>query len=248
MTVKETKILGVRIDLPLSIGAFEDQELELLFRRGGYSVAINAEKILTSRESAALKMAISRAALSYLDGQPVALISRMAGYGFAKTIDLPMRTLEVAQRYGLSVGLLGSTKNNGERARENILERYPWLKIQFVQDGYKEDELILEVLLNGSADVVLLGVGSPRQELLAERAMSMGFEGFIVPCGGAIDILSGAKLRAPVIVQRLGLETPYRLLQDLSRWRRYARLLRFLLRLPLALIQAMLGLRSLEDF
>lgn len=73
------------------------------------------------------------------------------------------------------------------------------------------------------ARFIFLAVGSPQQELLAQRiAERAEARGMALCIGASIEFISGHQKRAPVVVQRMGLEWVYRLLGDPARlWRRY---------------------------
>ena len=70
---------------------------------------------------------------------------------------------------------------------------------------------------------MLLAIGSPQQELFAQALLRRGRCWGVALCIGAgLEFLVGARRRAPVPVQRLGLEWAYRLLSEPRRmWRRY---------------------------
>ncbi len=73
------------------------------------------------------------------------------------------------------------------------------------------------------ARFTFLAVGSPQQELLAQRILRRGDSTGIGLCiGAAIEFVVGEMTRAPEIVQRLHLEWAFRLLSDPARlWKRY---------------------------
>jgi N-acetylglucosaminyldiphosphoundecaprenol N-acetyl-beta-D-mannosaminyltransferase len=77
--------------------------------------------------------------------------------------------------------------------------------------------------MSRSWDIVLLCVGCPAQELIARQLAELGCKSGIALCVGAsIDFLTGARVRAPLWMQKLGLEWAYRLAQEPARlWRRY---------------------------
>ena len=76
---------------------------------------------------------------------------------------------------------------------------------------------------NRSWDILLLCVGCPAQELIAQELAAFGCKSGIALCVGAsIDFLTGKCVRAPLWLQRLGLEWAYRLGREpLRLWRRY---------------------------
>jgi exopolysaccharide biosynthesis WecB/TagA/CpsF family protein len=72
-------------------------------------------------------------------------------------------------------------------------------------------------------DILLLCVGVPAQALITRQLAELGRKsGIVLNVGAAIDFLTGARARAPLWVQKLGLEWAYRLVQEPARlWRRY---------------------------
>ena len=77
-------------------------------------------------------------------------------------------------------------------------------------------------ILRSGAKVVWVGLGMPKQELWMHR-MRLRLPGIaIIGVGAAFDILAGRVRQAPPLVQRLGLEWLFRLIQEPRRlWRRY---------------------------
>ena len=72
------------------------------------------------------------------------------------------------------------------------------------------------------ADLLWVGLGTPKQDLVAERLRRDRAAPVILCVGAAFDFLSGAKKRAPVWMQRAGLEWAHRLVNEPKRlWSRY---------------------------
>jgi len=82
---------------------------------------------------------------------------------------------------------------------------------------------VARACMSRSWDIVLLCVGCPAQELIARQLAELGCKSGVALCVGAsIDFLTGARIRAPLWLQKLGLEWAYRLAQEPARlWRRY---------------------------
>jgi len=82
---------------------------------------------------------------------------------------------------------------------------------------------VTRACMSRSWDIALLCVGCPAQELIARQLAELGCESGVALCVGAsIDFLIGARVRAPLWIQKLSLEWAYRLAQEPARlWRRY---------------------------
>ncbi|HWX12883.1 MAG TPA: WecB/TagA/CpsF family glycosyltransferase, partial [Trinickia sp.] len=82
---------------------------------------------------------------------------------------------------------------------------------------------VARACLNRSWDIALVCVGSPAQELIAHELAELGCKSGVALCVGAsIDFLTGKSERAPLLLQKMGLEWAYRLSREPGRlWRRY---------------------------
>jgi N-acetylglucosaminyldiphosphoundecaprenol N-acetyl-beta-D-mannosaminyltransferase len=125
---------------------------------------------------------------------------------------------------GASLFLLGTTEAGVERAATATASKHPGLRVAGWHHGYfdPEDARVVRAINDSGADALFVGMGSPKQERWAtDRAPELRPR--IVLCiGGGLEILSGARRRAPGWMQRSGLEWSYRLSQEPGRlWRRY---------------------------
>jgi N-acetylglucosaminyldiphosphoundecaprenol N-acetyl-beta-D-mannosaminyltransferase len=139
-------------------------------------------------------------------------------------IDLFERLVETAARDGRSVYFLGAQPEVVARVAEVFRERHPALDVAGFRDGYwGDDDLgVVAEVQDARPDYLFLAVPSPRKEFwLSEHLSSLGVP-FVMGVGGSFDVVAGRTGRAPQIVQRLGLEWAWRLVQEPRRmWRRY---------------------------
>lgn len=124
----------------------------------------------------------------------------------------------------VSIYLIGSPPGIAQEAARAIAERFPGVKVVGTRHGYLEDDenhSIAQELRASGAQLVLVGMGNPRQELWASHIA--GQTGAVILCVGAyIDFLAGRFSRAPLWVRRIRCEWMYRLALEPSRlWRRY---------------------------
>lgn len=198
---------------------------------GGYSVAINAEKIQRYGHDAALRGVIDGAMLPVADGAGAVIGLRLLHGARSAKIDLPRALLEAAQDadWGLFVG--GASEASNAAAVQEITRRYPAMRIVGHVDGYVPEAELIDAVASARPQVMLLAMGSPRQELVAKRIIDAVPGVFIVGCGGALDILAGKLKRAPRFMVENNLEWLYRLAKEPSRWRRQLVLPRYMMRL-----------------
>lgn len=225
-------ILGVAFDA-LTLGEAEERADALLCSgAGGYIVTANPEIVLRCREDAAYAAAVNGAKLVLADGVGDLCAARILGTplpGRVAGADLVPRLLARLAERGGSVFLYGARPGVAQRAGESLQSACPGLRIAGTENGYISDETaLLEALEREKPDLLLLGLGAPRQELwMAENRQRT--PAVMIGVGGLLDVFAGDIPRAPESWQRLGLEWLYRLLREPRRFKRVIRLPKILL-------------------
>jgi N-acetylglucosaminyldiphosphoundecaprenol N-acetyl-beta-D-mannosaminyltransferase len=130
------------------------------------------------------------------------------------TTDFVHDCCATAVRNSLRFFFLGGKPGVAERAARHLKKLYPGLQIVGVRDGYfraDEEAGICEEVVSRGTSVLWLGMGSPLQERFAiKHRDSLAGLGWIRTCGGLFDHLVGNVSRAPLWMQRLGLEWLHR--------------------------------------
>lgn len=223
--------------LGFECGVFDEADPQFLeqlresFSAPGYCVALNAEKLVIGSEDSGVRSVLEGASFRYIDGSGVALALK-AKYGVsARKVNMPVRALDVADRYSMSVYFLGAAPDVINDVVKVVGESWPRISIVGARDGFFDNQAaVLEAVKGANADLVLCAMGSPKQELFARAAIDAGVNSFFVGCGGAFNVLAGRVARAPGWIQRAHLEWAYRVLPDPARWWRLPRLLKFVVR------------------
>ena len=169
----------------------------------------------------------TRAELNVADGWPLVLASRVLGEplpGRVAGIDLVDSLLGSSIR--LRVAILGGSPGAAEGLANQVGERQDVVLVDPLPRGSWQGSglsRLRSALRAADPSLVLLGIGAPRQELLADSLRS-SVSGPIVCCGAAIEVLAGLRPRAPLTVQRVGLEWAWRAALEPTRLApRYAR-------------------------
>jgi exopolysaccharide biosynthesis WecB/TagA/CpsF family protein len=180
----------------------------------------------TSREIAAL---FDRADVISADGQPLVIASRLLCTHplpeRVATTDLFWPAAEEAARLGLSFYFYGSTEDENRRAVETVAARIPTLRIVGRSHGYHcgaDLERIVAEIDALAPDILWLGLGVPLEQDFAIRwRHSLTHVGVVKTCGGLFNFLSGRNARAPIWMQKVGLEWLFRLCLEPRRvfWR-----------------------------
>jgi N-acetylglucosaminyldiphosphoundecaprenol N-acetyl-beta-D-mannosaminyltransferase len=205
------------------------------FDRCHYIVTPNVDHTVLLQERQDLRDAYRDASLVLADGWPVVAASRLVGKPLPERVpgsDLVPSLLKAAlPDRPLRVFLLGAAPGVGERAARNIHREYEGVDIVGVHSpplGFERDEdennRILYLVEQTEPDVLVVGLGAPKQELWV-HANQHRLKAKVALCVGAtIDFMAGEKTRAPLWLQRLGLEWLHRMSSDPRRLvKRYAR-------------------------
>ncbi|RYD26427.1 MAG: glycosyltransferase, partial [Verrucomicrobiaceae bacterium] len=187
----------------------------------------NANKIAQVDRDPVMGEIMRRAGYVLADGMPLLPMGRMLGVRIPERIDgigLMTRLLGWAEENGFSVFFLGAKQEVLEACVTKLRERHPKLKVAGMRNGYfkgPEASEVAAMIRESRADIVFLGMGSPMKEKFAdEQAQAMGVS-VIQGVGGSFDVMAGVVKRAPVWLQKLGLEWLFRVVQEPRRmfWR-----------------------------
>jgi N-acetylglucosaminyldiphosphoundecaprenol N-acetyl-beta-D-mannosaminyltransferase len=221
-------VVGCRIDR-LDMQATLTRCEELIASGGpAQHVAINAAKLVAMQNDEELRHIIAECALVSADGQAVVWASRLLGDPLPTRvagIDLMHELFALSERKGYRIFLLGAKKDVLEQAIANARERYPGAQIVGARDGYFDDDeaaAVAQGIQAAAPDILFVAMPSPKKEYwLAEYGTKITVP-FVMGVGGSIDVLAGQTRRAPVVLQRMGLEWAYRLAQEPRRlFKRY---------------------------
>lgn len=203
-------------------------------RQGCHVVTLNAEMVMQAERDHRLAAVIQQAEFVIPDGAGVVLYLRLHGKRTQRCpgIELAeglLQELGQAPHQG-SAYFLGGAPGVAQRAAEIWQQRVPGLAIAGTQHGYltPDDEAALtQTLAQQQPDVILVGLGVPRQEFWIAAHRHLCPQAIWIGVGGSFDIWSGSKVRAPAWFRNNHLEWLYRLYQEPWRWKRMLALPKF---------------------
>lgn len=189
---------------------------------------VNAARIIGCRQNPLLLQIATTADLVLNDGMGLIYASRLLGQPLPELLAGPWmmdRLVRHAAERGYSIYFLGAKPEMVTRAVQNFLEKYPSLQIVGYHDGYfssQEEPEIVRKIKEAHPDILLVGMGSPREELfIYKHAQEMGVP-LCLDLGGAFDVAAGMTKLAPRWMRVAGLEWFYRVIQEPGRlWKRY---------------------------
>lgn len=149
--------------------------------------------------------------------------------------DLMYKLISEAADKGFTVGFLGGKNQVADRLAKALIEKYPKLKITYVNGEVRVDnngDVIVDPRDDGleipKTDVLFVAFGQVKQEKWIAKNLKKYPVKVMMGVGGAFDYLSGEVPRAPQIVRNLGFEWLFRLMIQPWRIRRFGSLLQFI--------------------
>jgi N-acetylglucosaminyldiphosphoundecaprenol N-acetyl-beta-D-mannosaminyltransferase len=189
---------------------------------GGHVCLCNAHSAVTAGSDAGLARALASAALVAPDGASVACLMRWLGADGQRRVagpDLMAAYCEHAAAHAEPIYLYGSTPATLAALQQRLLARWPKLRIAGAHSppyrALSADEQAEDVarIQASGARTVWVGLGCPKQEQWM-ASNSPQLNAVLIGVGAAFDFHAGTQQRAPLWLQRLGLEWLHRLCQE----------------------------------
>lgn len=212
------KILGFNVD------SFTfDEAVDYAALHHGQIVTINPEMISNAHSMPDFAKVIEDADLVVPDGIGVEMGLKILGHKVRRIagIELGKALIIKFSKEGKSVAMIGAKPDVIDLAVKNLKSEIPELNIVYTHDGYfKDDEDIINNLELAKPDLILVALGSPKQEFFINSLKYRLPQSTMIGLGGSFDVWAGIVKRAPVIYQKLGLEWLYRTIKEPKRFSR----------------------------
>ncbi|EGR3866239.1 TPA: WecB/TagA/CpsF family glycosyltransferase [Vibrio cholerae] len=214
---------GVRVDY------FESKNDLLSIKDKKIYISIGGEAIYNANENM-LNVANGENAICYADGELAVLALKKKGFRLAKKIPGCELWLEFLKVIGpRKTFIVGSKLDVIELVSKKVKANFQD-ELLYYRDGYLDENSIIDLentLIKLKPSLVILALGQPKQEQLAQRLFDIHNADYLC-VGGALDVYSGVVNRAPKIMIYFKLEWLYRLVIDPKRIKRQIGLLKVL--------------------
>lgn len=233
--MKRIELFGVQIDVMTMSDAVACVSAWIVEDSGRcrFVVTPNVDHTVMLQERADLRAVYQDADLVLADGWPVVAASRWLGKplpGRVAGSDLVPALFANTTDTLRSVFLLGAMPGVGERAAINIHQQWPAVRVVGTYSpplGFENDEQenqrILDMIAQANPDLLVVGLGAPKQELWVHAHRDEIRARAALCVGATIDFLAGEKARAPRWIQSMGLEWFHRMASEPRRLvKRYA--------------------------
>ena len=228
---KRIHLFGVEID-PVSMTETVDliaQWLNQTENTCKFVVTPNVDHVVKVQTDIGLQAAYKQAALIVTDGKPVVWAASLLGVNIPGTVpgsDLVPALFDYAQhsKTVVKVFLLGAMPGVADRAKVNIHDKWPLVEVvgtlspDFGFDkSVADSKAICELINSSGAQLLLVGLGAPKQELWINQYAPEISVKVALCIGATIDFLAGEKARAPMWMRKVGLEWLHRMLSEPKR-------------------------------
>jgi N-acetylglucosaminyldiphosphoundecaprenol N-acetyl-beta-D-mannosaminyltransferase len=204
-------------------------------RRRGRShqiATVNVDFLVNALADADLRTLLQDTAVNVADGLPVVWSMRLAGFQIRERVagvDLVSGIVAESSRRGWRVHFFGSAPGVAERAVDLLRTRHPAAVLSgtagpFISDAGDAGEAVLDEIASHDPDILCVALGNPKQEWFIAAHRDRLRIPVMMGIGGSLDMIVGDRRRAPVWVQRSGIEWLFRATQEPRRLgKRYAR-------------------------
>ena len=191
---------------------------------GHYQIATaNLDFVRNARKDPALHRVICDCSMVLPDGFPLLMAARFLGRPLMERVtgvDLTPELAKLSAAKGYGIFLLGSTDENAQAAMRAMSESYPGVKFvgQYAPPpaalGEMDDDEIVRRIHEAKPEILLVAFGNPKQEFWIHKNLERLQVPVAIGIGGTLEMIAGAKKRAPRVLQALHMEWAFRLLLE----------------------------------
>ncbi len=193
-----------------------------------HHVVVNAAKLVNMQKNPELRQSVVESNIINADGQAVVWASKILGKPLPERvagIDLMANLVQLAHEKKYKIFFFGAKEAVVKAVVDKYTQQYSGDLIAGYRNGYfkpEEEAAIAEQIAASGADILFVAITSPKKEIFLNKYKHVIDTSFIMGVGGSFDVVSGITKRAPLWMQRNGLEWLYRVIQEPKRmWKRY---------------------------
>ena len=193
-----------------------------------HHVVVNAAKLVNMQTDKTLYDAVVNCDIINADGQSIVWASRILKQPLPERVagaDLMINLMDLAGEKGYKVFLFGAKEEIVSKVAKMYRDKFGNQVITGYRNGYYaegEEDAIAKMIAESAAQMLFVAISSPKKENFLNRYKDIINTPFIMGVGGTFDVISGHIKRAPIWMQKAGLEWLYRTYQEPKRmWKRY---------------------------
>lgn len=225
--MKRINFLGCPMDaasMSETVALIRDRILQQQFTQ---HVVVNVAKLVNMRKDPELAQSVTECDIINIDGMGVVWGARFFGHSVPERVagvDLFYELNAMAAQEQLPVFYLGAKAEIVEKTAAAMQASHPELMIAGYHHGYfgDDEQAVVEQIRQSGAKLLFVAITSPKKENFINRWQEQLGVLFVMGVGGTFDVVAGHVSRAPLWMQRAGLEWLYRVWQEPKRmWKRY---------------------------
>ncbi len=203
-----------------------------------YICVTPAHSIMDAHNDPGFKEILNQSGLTTPDGMAVVWLLKFHGFDHVSRVygpDLMLAVCQASVERGWSHYFYGGAPGVGDQLARVLESKFPGLQIKgiysppFTALTPEEDRLIIDQINQAGADIVWVGISSPKQEKWMADHRDQIDSPVLIGVGAAFDFLSGNKRQAPKWIQKSGFEWLFRFIQEPTRlWKRYIQYPKFI--------------------
>ncbi len=219
-------ILGVRVHAVTTAQTLAWIEAAVRARAPHQICTANPEFVMMAQRDSVFREALNAADLVLPDGVGLLWAARWQGQPLPERVagsDLIYRIAELAGRHGWRLYFLGAAEGVAEQAAARLHTLYPGWQLAGAFAGsprVEDEDALVARIQHARPDVLMVAYGAPAQDVWIARHRTRLNVPVNMGVGGSFDFVAGLAERAPIWIQRLGLEWLHRLARQPWRWRR----------------------------
>ncbi len=221
------------LDIPLDILTMDETinkiDQAIFSNKQVHHCVINAGKVVKIQNDEILKESVINSDIINADGMSIVWAVRFLGYKIQERvagIDLMENLIRLAHEKDYSCFFLGAKEEVVKNVVNHYSVKYSEKIIAGFRDGYfdiDEEKIIIDQIIKSRPNFLFVAITSPKKEIFLNKYKAkLKSVNLIMGVGGSFDVISGEVKRAPLFMQKIGLEWFYRFVQEPVRmWRRY---------------------------
>ncbi|WP_274476441.1 WecB/TagA/CpsF family glycosyltransferase [Mangrovimonas aestuarii] len=194
-----------------------------------HHVVVNAGKIVAMQRDLQLRESVNESDIINADGQAVVWASKVLGKPLKERvagIDLMENLVALAHKNSYKIFFLGAAEEVVRAVVDKYSSTYSADLVAGYRNGYfkkEEEKAIAKEIAESGAQILFVAISSPTKEnFLYDNKALLKNVNFIMGVGGSFDVVAGKVKRAPLWMQKIGMEWFYRFAQEPKRmWKRY---------------------------
>ncbi len=217
------ELFGLNVDTLTFEEAVHNAKILIDGQKVSQVITINPEMFEYANKDSEFTNIVNEAEMVIPDGVGVKIALKINGTNVERIpgIDFARKLLEESAVNNIPVAIVGAKEEIIVKAVENLQKEINGLNIVYYHNGYfNNDEEIYNEINAKSPKLILVAMGSPRQEQFIYNAKKVLKPALMVGIGGSLDVWSGSIKRAPKIFQIFGMEWFYRTVTQPSRIKR----------------------------